>query len=113
MENLEYLLFITELEQDDVIVFTVGLEKTANCLGNNPFLVGLVVEHRFHFQKESAGFFSNTGILQDGGIPSTQFPGLEKKVVQAMKGLRLSTETGGNSSNGTLSPRSSFSRLFP
>ena len=30
-----------------------------------------------------------------------------------MKGLRLSSETGGNSSNGMQSPRSGFYRLFP
>ena len=49
MENLEHILFITGLEQDNVIVFTVGLEKTLNRLGNNPFLVGPVVEHLFRF----------------------------------------------------------------
>ena len=49
VENLEHLLFITGLEQDDVIVFTLGLEKTANRLGNNPFLIGPVLEHRFRF----------------------------------------------------------------
>ena len=112
MENLKHLLFNTGLEQDDVIVFAEGLEKTAYCLGNNLFLVGqlssIVSASRKSLRASSP---TRESSRMEGYRPRSSQ--VWKKGVQSMKGLRLSSETGRNSSNGTLSPRSGFFQAFP
>ena len=96
MENLEYLLFITGLEQDDVIVFAVGLEKPHSAWGITRFwwdqFSSIVSASRKSLRASSPTRESSR--MEGYRSRSSQ---VWKKGVQSMKGLRLSTETGGNS----------------